>query len=294
MKNTEAQTIPGLTERLAERVRAARIHAGMPRRELSELSGVSPRYLAQLEAGKGNISVLLLERVAAALEVPIEDFLVARRPYSDDTQRVAQLYQDTSSDVQGKIRNLLAPQINSAQRAQRVCLIGLRGAGKSTLGGGAAKAMRIPFIELNKTIETKVGMPISEIHGLYGQDGFRALENEAINSVVSNHERVIMTVGGGLVTEQQTYANLRAHFHTIWISTSAAEHMQRVRSQGDLRPMEGHPAAMDQLKALLQARTPLYEQALAHVNTSNRPIQSSINDVLAMIAKHRFIDKPGP
>jgi XRE family aerobic/anaerobic benzoate catabolism transcriptional regulator len=294
MKVTSIHPPSELILRLAERVRAARSEAGMPRRELSELSGVSPRYLAQLEAGEGNISVLLLERVAAALDLRIEDFLVSGTPYSDDTQRVAQLYQGASPELQGKIRNLLAPQIQSAQRAERVCLIGLRGAGKSTLGRGAAKALRIPFIELNKTIETEVGMPIAEIHGLYGQDGFRAMENDALNSVVENNERVIMAVGGGIVTQERTFANLRRHFHTIWINTTPAEHMQRVRSQGDLRPMEGNPAAMDQLKNLLDARTPFYEQALAQVNTSNRPEQSSINDVLAVIAKHRFIENLGP
>jgi XRE family aerobic/anaerobic benzoate catabolism transcriptional regulator len=294
MKVTPIHEPSELIMRLAERVRAARSKAGMPRRELSELSGVSPRYLAQLEAGEGNISVLLLERVASALELRIEDFLVSGTPFSEDTQRVAQLYQGAHSEVQGKIRNLLAPQIQTAQRAQRVCLIGLRGAGKSTLGKGTAKALRLPYVELNNVIEGQVGMPMSEIHGLYGQDGFRAMENEALNSVIKDHSRVIMAVGGGLVNDTETYANLRAHFHTIWISATPAEHMQRVREQGDLRPMEGNPAAMDQLKSLLQTRMPLYEQALAQVNTSNRPEQSSINDVLAVIAKHRFIDKPGP
>ncbi|MFT6022102.1 MAG: XRE family aerobic/anaerobic benzoate catabolism transcriptional regulator [Ascidiaceihabitans sp.] len=283
-----------LIERLSERVRAARKAAGIPRRELSERSGVSPRYLAQLESGEGNISVLLLERVAAALGLKIEDFVSDFGPLSEDTQRVARLYQGASPDVQGRVRSLLSPQNEAAMRAQRVCLVGLRGAGKSTLGRRAAHALRIPFVELKSEIETRVGMPVSEIMALYGQDGYRAFEAEAIEAVTQAHERVILSVGGGIVAEAETFSDLLARFHTIWIRTSPAEHMERVRAQGDLRPMAGNPQAMDQLKALLTAREPIYGQAQAQVDTSNRPEQSSVNDVLTVIAKHRFIDKPGP
>jgi XRE family aerobic/anaerobic benzoate catabolism transcriptional regulator len=283
-----------LIKRLSERVRAARKTAGIPRRELSERSGVSPRYLAQLESGEGNISVLLLERVATALGLKIEDFLSDGGPLSEDTLRVARLYQASSASVQGRVRGLLAPQNEAAMRAQRVCLVGLRGAGKSTLGRRAAQALRIPFVELNTEIETRVGMPVSEIMGLYGQDGYRSFEAEAIEAVTQAHERVILAVGGGIVAEPDAYADLLARFHTIWIRTSPAEHMERVRAQGDLRPMEGNPEAMAQLKALLAMREPIYGQAQAEVDTSNRPEQSSVNDVLTTIARHRFIEKPGP
>ncbi|WP_390912124.1 shikimate kinase [Pseudosulfitobacter sp. SM2401] len=283
-----------LIERLSERVRAARKAAGIPRRELSERSGVSPRYLAQLESGEGNISVLLLERVATSLGLKVEDFLSDFGPLSEDTQRVARLYQGSSAEMQGRVRGLLAPQNQTAMRAQRVCLVGLRGAGKSTLGRRAAQALRIPFVELKSEIENRVGMPVSEIMALYGQDGYRGFEAEAIEAVIQQHERVILSVGGGIVAETETFTDLLSRFHTIWIRTSPAEHMERVRAQGDLRPMEGNPQAMDQLKALLGAREPLYGRAQAQVDTSNRPEQSSVNDVLTTIAKHRFIDKPGP
>jgi XRE family aerobic/anaerobic benzoate catabolism transcriptional regulator len=283
-----------LIERLSERVRAARKAAGIPRRELSERSGVSPRYLAQLESGEGNISVLLLERVATSLGLKVEDVLSDFGPLSEDTQRVARLYQGSSAEMQGRVRGLLAPQNQTAMRAQRVCLVGLRGAGKSTLGRRAAQALRIPFVELKSEIENRVGMPVSEIMALYGQDGYRGFEAEAIEAVIQQHERVILSVGGGIVAETETFTDLLSRFHTIWIRTSPAEHMERVRAQGDLRPMEGNPQAMDQLKALLGAREPLYGRAQAQVDTSNRPEQSSVNDVLTTIAKHRFIDKPGP
>ena len=295
MSKPEDISAPSLMiSRLAERVKSARKAVGMPRRELSERSGVSPRYLAQLEAGEGNISVLLLERVAAALDLRIEDFLSDSGPLSSDTQRVARLYQDASSEVQGRVRAMLATSNTAVMRGQRVCLVGLRGAGKSTLGRRAAAALRIPFVELKSEIESRVDMPVAEIMALYGQDGYRALEAEAIDAVAQAHERVIMAVGGGIVAEPDTFSQLLARFHSIWIRTSPAEHMTRVRAQGDLRPMEGNPRAMEQLKALLQAREPMYAQALAEVNTSNRPEQSSLNDVLTTIAKHRLIDKPGP
>lgn len=283
-----------LIERLAVRVRAARKRSGIPRRELSERSGVSPRYLAQLETGEGNISVLLLQRVAAALDLKIEELLSEAGTLSDDTQRVARLYQQAPADIQGRVRGLLAPQNGAGMRAGRICLVGLRGAGKSTLGQRAAEALRIPFVELKTEIENRVGMPVAEIMGLYGQDGYRALEAESVEAVVQAHERVIMAVGGGLVEEADTYQRLCSWFHTIWIRTSPAEHMERVRGQGDLRPMAGNPQAMEQLKSLLAARTPMYAQALAQVDTSNRPEQSSVNDVLTVIAKNKFIDKPGP
>lgn len=283
-----------LIERLAQRVRAARTAQGLPRRLLSERSGVSPRYLAQLEAGEGNISVLLLSRVASALNLKIEDLLSDAGPMEDDVARVAALYHAAPAQVQGRVRALLAPEHPMAQRAQRVCLIGLRGAGKSTLGQAAAVKLKVPFVELNAEIERAVEMPLDEIMELYGQDGYRALEAEAVARVLETHDKLILAVAGGIVSAPATYAQVLERFHTVWIRTSAAEHMARVRAQGDLRPMEGNPAAMDQLKHFLTARTPQYQQALAQVNTASKPVQTSVNELLAIIAKHRFLESIGP
>ena len=269
-----------IMERLATRVRAARAALGLSRRALSERSGVSPRYLAQIEAGEGNISVILLDRVAAALDVRIEALVSATDPVDAEAARVMQLYQ--------------AAQNPAILRAQRVCLVGLRGAGKSTLGAQAAEKLKIPFIELNDLIEAQSGMPTSEVMALYGQDGYRAIEAQALDEIVASHNKLILAVSGGIVGAPATYAQVLERFHTIWIRTSPAEHMARVRAQGDLRPMEGNPAAMDQLKALLEARTPEYERAFAQVATTTRPVQSSVNDLLAIIAKHRLLNGLGP
>ena len=137
-------------------------------------------------------------------------------------------------------------------------------------------------------------MPTSEVMALYCQDGYRAIEAQALDEVIAGHNKLILAVSGGIVAAPATYAQVLERFHTIWVRTSPAEHMARVRAQGDLRPMEGNPGAMDQLKALLTTRTPDYERAYAQVDTTSRPVQSSVNDVLAIIAKYRFLNGLGP
>ena len=281
-----------LLERLALRVAELRKARGMPRRVLSERSGVSPRYLAQLEAGEGNISILLLQRVAEALEVRVEALLAEDIPLDHDAQRVAALFRQAPLKTQHEVRGLLAPQNPRMLRAGRICLIGLRGAGKSTLGRMAGEALGMPFVELNQDIEETLEMPLSEVMAFYGEAGYRKLEAEAVERVSLRHNRVILAVAGGIVAEEATYARLLERFHTVWIRTSPAEHMQRVRAQGDHRPMQGNPAAMAHLRELLDARSPLYAQAEAEVDTSNRTINSSLNTLLAVIAKHRFLDLP--
>jgi len=279
-----------LIARLATRVAKLRKQRGLPRRVLSEMSGVSPRYLAQLEAGAGNISVLLLQRVAQALDVRIDALLAEDTPMDHEVVRMASLFRQAPLGVQQQVRSLLAPQNPAALRAGRICLIGLRGAGKSTLGRLAGDALGIPFVELNKDIEDSAEMPLAEVMAFYGEAGYRRMEAEALERVSARHDRVILAVAGGIVAEEQTYANLLERFHTIWIRTSPAEHMQRVRAQGDHRPMAGNPAAMEQLKTLLAVRTPLYAKAEAQVNTADKGPKSSANDLLAVIAKQRFLD----
>ncbi len=282
-----------LIQRLAARVREARKARGLPRRVLSEISGVSPRYLAQLEAGEGNISVILLQRVAVALDLKIETLLSETVPFDRDVERVARLFSKANPDVQQQVRALLSKQSPTAMRSGRICLIGLRGAGKSTLGRLAGVALDLPFVELNKEIELASDMPVAEVMALYGQEGYRELEAEALERVSATHDKMILAVAGGIVAEQATYATLLQRFHTIWVYTSPSEYMQRVRAQGDVRPMEGNPAAMTQLKNLLDTRTPLYERADAQINTSNRPVNASLKDLLKIIEKRHFLETPG-
>lgn len=275
---------------LAARVATLRKKRGMSRRVLSEMSGVSPRYLAQLEAGEGNISVLLLQRVADALETRIEALLAEDMVLDHDVLRVAALYQQAPEALQQQVCSMLAPQNPRLLRAGRICLIGLRGAGKSTLGALAGQALGIPFVELNREIEETADMPLAEVMAFYGEAGYRELEAEALERISARHNQMILAVAGGIVTEEKSFAHLLERFHTVWIKTSPAEHMQRVRGQGDHRPMQGNPAAMAHLKELLKAREGLYARADAQVDTANRTIGSSLNVLLAAVAKHRFLD----
>jgi XRE family aerobic/anaerobic benzoate catabolism transcriptional regulator len=279
-----------IIQTLAGKVASLRKQRGLSRRVLSEMSGVSPRYLAQLEAGEGNISVLLLQRVAGALDVRIEALLTEQTPLDHDVLRVAALYHQAPEEVQQRVCSMLAPQNPRLRRAGRLCLIGLRGAGKSTLGARAGQALGLPFVELNHEVEEAADMPLAEVMAFYGEAGYRKLEAEALERVSARHDRMILAVAGGIVAEENTFAHLLERFHTVWIKTSPAEHMQRVRGQGDHRPMQGNPAAMAHLKDLLQARSPLYARAEAQVDTANRTVGSSLNTLLAAVAKHQFLE----
>ena len=288
---TSQERDPGsdLMVRVGERVRKAREQRGIPRRVLSEASGVSPRYLAQLETGEGNISIGLLTRVAAALDFRIDWLVGEEDPWSSDAQQVAEMYRRAEPAVQAQVREMLIDGAPGGRRAQRLCLVGLRGAGKSTLGRMMSEALTAPFVELNKEIADLGGMPVGEIMALYGQEGFRKLEADALDRVIATHDRVVMAVGGGIVAEPGTYNRLLAHFHTVWLKAAPEEHMERVRAQGDTRPMAGQPEAMAQLRSILQARESLYERAHAQLDTSGATPDDSLQRLLALVAQERFL-----
>jgi len=282
-------TVSGLITRVGERVRKARERKGIPRRVLSEMSGVSPRYLAQLEAGEGNISIGLLQRVAIALDHRIDWLMGEDDPWTSDALRVAELYRGANVDVQKTVLRTLSPEPMKARRAHRVCLVGLRGAGKSTLGALAGQALDLPFVELNNEIEEQSGMPVNEVIALYGQEGYRQLEAQAISRVIAIHDDMILAVAGGIVAEPETYNMLLGHFHTIWLRTSPDEHMARVREQGDERPMAGNHEAMDQLRSILTSREVLYGRALAQLDTSAQSVDVSLVQLLALIRDRQFL-----
>lgn len=281
--------VTALMARVGARVRQAREQRGLSRRVLSETSGVSPRYLAQLESGAGNISIGLLCRVAEALDFRIDWFLGEEDPWTSETLQVADLYRRAEAPIQAQVRALLLDGVPGGRRAQRICLVGLRGAGKSTLGRLAGTALGVPFVELNHEISEVGGMPVAEIMALYGQEGFRKLEADALDRVIATHERVILAVGGGIVAEPATYNRLLNHFHTVWLKAAPEEHMSRVRAQGDERPMAGQPEAMAQLKSILQARETLYERAHAQLNTSSASLDDTLQRLLDLIARERFL-----
>lgn len=282
--------ILALQARVGCRVRGARGVRGMSRRVLSEVSGVSPRYLAQLEGGEGNISIGLLFRVAEALGVSME-MLVSPSDLPAEARRMGEAFAAADGTTQACVRGLLS---GATSKAGRVCLIGLRGAGKSTLGAAVSKALDVPFIELNRAIEAAGGMPIAEIMGLYGPEGYRQLEADALDKIVAEQDRAVVAVAGGIVGDADTFERLLDRFHTVWVKTSPEEHMTRVRAQGDTRPMDGNPQAMAQLRLILTSREAEYGRADAVLDTGGQGVEASLAGLLALIERDRFIPKELP
>lgn len=270
------------------RVLEARKAKSLSRRQLSEISGVSQRYLVQLEGGEGNISIGLLHRISIALEHPIEWLVRSDDAFSEDLDQLIVRYQNADASTREQVRRLLEPEKPLQDKMQRIGLIGLRGAGKSTLGALLGEKLNIPFIELNQEIQQNIGMPISDVIAMYGTDGFRKLEANTLQHVISTHERVVLAVAGGVVEDESTFTELLARFNTVWLQASPMEHMERVQAQGDFRPMADNPQAMDQLREILNARTPRYAKAELHVDTSGKSVHDALTDLLALISSQNI------
>lgn len=283
--------VAGLLVQVGDRVRKARERKGIPRRVLSEISGVSPRYIAQLESGEGNISIGLLQRVAIALDHRIEWIVGEEDPWNSDLLQIAELYRSADERTREAVTRILNPEPLETRRGNRICLIGLRGAGKSTLGRLLSDAIEVQFLELNKEIENLGGMPIDEIMALYGSEGYRKLEADALGRISESHEDLILAAAGGVVAEPATFNALLTKFNTIWIKASPEEHMERVRAQGDTRPMEGNPEAMAQLKSILKSREVLYERAQACLVTSGVSPEESLTQLIALIEDNGFLSR---
>ena len=263
--------------RLGERVRDARARRGLTRKHLARDSRVSERYLAQLEAGDGNISVLLLRQVAAALDLALSD-LIEEEEQPVELTLIHQLLQRLPKQRLARIRARLQGEFGSpaAERSRRIALIGLRGAGKSTLGAALARKLGVAFIELDREIERDAGTGLSEIFLLYGQPGYRRYERRCLEKILETHERCVIATGGSIVSEQGTYDLLLSTCFTVWLKAEPEEHMSRVVAQGDTRPMAGNAQAMEDLRRILQGRGMLYAQADAVVDTAGRTVEQSL------------------
>lgn len=290
-KNNDDKHLDELLTTVGARVRKARETKALARRVVSEKSGVSPRYLAQIEAGEGNISIGLLQRVALALDIPLEWLLWEDDPWNSDTAYIIDLYRKASPEIRTKVSRALVPEGGSQQKANRVCLLGLRGAGKSTLGMMAGASLHVPFLELNREIELRAGMSVDEVYALYGQEGYRQFEAEAVAGVVEEYDNLILAVAGGIAAQPDTYNNVLARFNTIWIKASPDEHMARVQAQGDMRPMSGNPEAMEQLKSILRSREESYRRADLFLDTHSKTPKQSLADLFSLIAENGFFAK---
>ena len=277
-----------LIQLVGTQVRAARTGVGFSRRELAERSGVSMRYLAQLEGGEGNISIGLLQQVATALELPIEALITETTSQTAELRHVTALYQKADVATRARALQVLDPTCERKSKAERICLIGLRGAGKSNLGALLASDLGVPFLELNTEIEARIAVPVREIIALYGEDGYRQIEAETLNKIIATHERLVLAVAGGIVSSPQTFDNVLTDFHTVWIKAQPSEHMDRVRAQGDLRPMAGNPQAMEQLRQILKTRERHYAKASYQLDTSGQNIQTSRAELNALLKAHNI------
>ena len=275
---------------LGERVRQFRARRGMTRKILARDSGVSERYLAQLEGGHGNISILLLRRVSTAMGLPLGDLLQEGPERPVEYALARQILDGLPAGEIGPAYRALAQSLGrqaATTRAGRIALIGLRGAGKSTLGRLLAKQLGAPFIELAELITEESGTSLSEIFSLYGQAAYRRYERRALERAIT-HERAVIATGGSLVSEAATYELLLRSCHTVWIVATPAEHMGRVMAQGDLRPMQDSREAMADLKRILENRRALYGKADAVVETTGKAIDDSAAELEAVAA--RLID----
>jgi XRE family transcriptional regulator, aerobic/anaerobic benzoate catabolism transcriptional regulator len=260
-----------LLEEAGARVRQLRSRRGMSRRTLSEHANISERYLGQLEKGRANVTLGLLHRIAGALDEPLTAFL----PVDDAPARISPPLLDllaamTEAEQAGALRLLTAEFDRPVAALRGVALIGMRGAGKTTLGRGLASSCGVPFIRLSDVIQEIGGMEIGELVEMTGQNAYRRLEHQALEHILHTEPRAVVEAGGGLVSEPRTFGLLTRHFRTVWIRATPEEHMQRVIDQGDLRPMAGNREAMADLEAILRERDPFYRQADHVLDTSRR------------------------
>jgi len=276
-----AQPDEAFLAELGERVRDLRARRGMSRRMLADASGVSERYLAELESGRGNISVLLLRQIAVALSLPLEDLLREQDQRPLELTLIHQLLARVPQHRLGEIRERLLRDIDggAARHSQRIALIGLRGAGKSTLGQRLADDLGTPFVELDREVERDAGTSLSEIFLLYGQGGYRRYERRCLERVLETHSRCVIATGGSIVSEPGTYELLLGTCTTVWLRAAPEEHMARVIAQGDTRPMADNPEAMEDLRRILQGRERLYSQADVVVDTAGRKPEQSLRDL---------------
>lgn len=271
---SEAET--GFLEELGQRVRTMRALRGMSRKVLAKVSGISERYIAQLESGKGNVSIVLLRRVAHAMAAPLEDLIPGGEP-SPDWPVIRDLLRKANTSQIAQAKDILAGGASAPLRRSfsGIALIGLRGAGKSTLGKMLADKIGWSFVELNKEIERQNGLEVSEIINLYGQEGFRRMEQAALTQLLARKELIVLATGGGIVSEPVTFDLILKSFYTIWLKAEPEEHMARVRKQGDLRPMADDRSAMAELRNILVSREPLYARANAVVDTAGLAVDAA-------------------
>jgi len=262
---------------IGERIRDLRAQRGITRKVLAARSGVSERFLAELESGSGNSSILLLRHLAQALDVPVTLLVFEGCQSPIELANAAEFLGRLAPDELNEVQQWLVGrfgEVHSENRRERIALIGLRGAGKSTIGAALAKKLNVPFFELDRLIEKASGVPLSALFDLYGQSGFRRLERTCLDELLAHHARFVLATGGSIVSESSMFKRLLDSCYTVWLRAAPMDHMKRVIAQGDMRPMAQSSEAMADLKRILAEREPLYAKADFVIDTSKTAIPS--------------------
>ena len=262
---------------LGERARALRARRGLTRKAVAESADISERYLANLEYGLGNASLLVLQQLAGALQCPVAELIGDVTTSSPEWLLIRELLEDRDEAALRRVRvaigELLGTGGASAGRNPRIALVGLRGAGKSTLGQMLADDLGFPFVELSREIEKFAGCTISEIQALYGMNAYRRYERRALEEAIQIYPEAVIAAPGGVVSDPATFNQLLAHCTTVWLHADPEDHMKRVTAQGDLRPMADSKEAMEDLKRILAGRAAFYSKAGFKLDTSAQPLQ---------------------
>jgi XRE family aerobic/anaerobic benzoate catabolism transcriptional regulator len=272
---------------LGERVRNLRAQRGLTRKTLAVAADVSERHLANLEYGTGNASILVLQQVATALQCSLAELLGDVTTSSPEWLLIREMLERRSEPDLRRARLALSEMLDAsskdAARSGRIALIGLRGAGKSTLGQMLADDLDVPFVELSREIEKLAGCSVREIHDLYGTNAYRRYERRAMEEVVQIYSEVVIATPGGLVSDPATFNQLLAHCTTVWLQAAPEEHMGRVAAQGDTRPMAASKEAMDDLRRILSGRAAFYSKADLSIDTSGEALSQSFERLRAAV-----------
>ena len=272
---------------LGDRVRALRSRRGMTRKAVAIAADVSERHLANLEYGIGNASILVLLQVAGALQCSLAELLGDVSTSSPEWLLIRELLEHRDEDTLRRVRVSIGEQLGTgggnAARSPRVALVGLRGAGKSTLGRQLAEDLGFPFVELSREIEQFAGCSVAEIQALYGQNAYRRYERRALEEAVQIYPEAVIATPGGIVSDAATFNQLLTHCTTVWLKADPEDHMKRVLAQGDLRPMAASREAMDDLKGILAGRAAFYSKAEFQLDTSAQPQDETFQALRAMV-----------